>query len=258
MKIWYQHGTEHSANLVMIGHFTDATEAAKVKEIIDELTKQVSADQDKGTIVLGSHSDRYGREMLDLLGRLNIHSDRAAGTRAVPLRRQSQSRGQQGRSSRPRRSTSRRSSRSCSIKVRESRSTRLITIPTPTTGGADERGAAMPALNWDSFTSLPGSAEKNFELLCRGIVRHNFGSYGVLPRPREPAGRRVPSRARQAMRLRLAKPGRWWGWQCKWYELAAERQSRHDPTRRNRGRDPEGGSSCSRPHGLGSVDAPHR
>lgn len=74
MKIWYQHGTEHSANLVMIGHFADATEAAKVKEIIDELTKQVSADQDKGTIVLGSHSDRYGREMLDLLGRLNIHS----------------------------------------------------------------------------------------------------------------------------------------------------------------------------------------
>ena len=38
----------------------------------------------------------------------------------------------------------------------------------------------MPALNWDVFTSLPGSAEKNFELLCRGIVRQNFGSYGVF------------------------------------------------------------------------------
>ena len=35
----------------------------------------------------------------------------------------------------------------------------------------------MPALNWDIFTSLPGSTEKNFELLCRGIVRQNFGRF---------------------------------------------------------------------------------
>ena len=38
----------------------------------------------------------------------------------------------------------------------------------------------MPALNWDIFTGLPGSGEKNFELLCRGIVRQNFGSYGIF------------------------------------------------------------------------------
>lgn len=74
MKIWYQHGSEHSANLVMIGHFADATKASKAKETIDELTKQVSADQDNGTIVLGSPSGRYGNEMLDLLSRLNIIS----------------------------------------------------------------------------------------------------------------------------------------------------------------------------------------
>jgi hypothetical protein len=74
MKIWYQHGSEHSANLVMVGHFTDATKATKAKEIIDELTKQISADQDNGTIVLGGPSERYGSEMLDLLGRLNIMS----------------------------------------------------------------------------------------------------------------------------------------------------------------------------------------
>ena len=35
----------------------------------------------------------------------------------------------------------------------------------------------MPALNWDIFVALPGSAEKNFELLCRGIVRQNFGRF---------------------------------------------------------------------------------
>lgn len=74
MKIWYQHGSEHSANLVMIGHFKDATEATKAKEIIDELMKQVAEDQDKGILVLGSPSERYGKEMLDLLGRLNVAS----------------------------------------------------------------------------------------------------------------------------------------------------------------------------------------
>lgn len=74
MKIWYQHGSEHSANLVMIGHFEDATEATKAKEIIDALTKQVAKDQDKGTLVVGSPSKRYGTEMLDLLGRLNVAS----------------------------------------------------------------------------------------------------------------------------------------------------------------------------------------
>ncbi len=74
MKIWYQHGSEHSANLVMIGHFEDATEAAKAKEIIDALTEQVAKDHESGALVFGSPSDRYGKEMLDLLGRLNVAS----------------------------------------------------------------------------------------------------------------------------------------------------------------------------------------
>lgn len=74
MKIWYQHGSEHSANLVMIGHFEDASDATKAKEIIDALTKQVDEDQSNGTLTLGSPSRRYGTEMLDLLGRLNVAS----------------------------------------------------------------------------------------------------------------------------------------------------------------------------------------
>jgi hypothetical protein len=74
MKIWYQYGSEHSANLVMIGHFNDETEATKAMEIIDAITEQVSKDQDNGTLVIGSPSERYGTEMLDLLGRLNINS----------------------------------------------------------------------------------------------------------------------------------------------------------------------------------------
>lgn len=74
MKIWYQHGSEHSANLVMIGHFEDATEATKAKEIIDAISKQVAEDEDKGALVIGNPSERFGKEMLDLLGSLNIGS----------------------------------------------------------------------------------------------------------------------------------------------------------------------------------------
>ncbi|GAB4363359.1 MAG: hypothetical protein Kow00114_19330 [Kiloniellaceae bacterium] len=76
----------------------------------------------------------------------------------------------------------------------------------------------MPALNWDTFVSLPGSAEKNFELLCRGLVRHNYGSYGVL--------RALANQPGVEFHLKLDRhcdalgdPGRWWGWQCKWYDL---------------------------------------
>jgi hypothetical protein len=78
----------------------------------------------------------------------------------------------------------------------------------------------MPALNWDSFRSLPGSAERNFELLCRGIVRQRFGSYGVF--------RALANQPGVEFHLKLGEhcdglgdPGRWWGWQCKWYDLPA-------------------------------------
>ncbi len=74
MKIWYQNGSEHSANLVMIGHFENAADAAKAKEIIVALMKQVAEDQSAGTLTLGSPSERYGNAMLDLLSKLNVAS----------------------------------------------------------------------------------------------------------------------------------------------------------------------------------------
>lgn len=74
MKIWHQHGSEHSANLVMIGHFVNATEATKAKEIIDALTNQVREEESSGTLTLGKPSERYGSGMLDLLGKLNVAS----------------------------------------------------------------------------------------------------------------------------------------------------------------------------------------
>lgn len=95
-----------------------------------------------------------------------------------------------------------------------------MTIPTPNTGEVGERGDAMPALNWNAFTSLPGSTEKNFELLCRGIVRQNFGSYGVFRALANQPGIEFHLKLDQRCDA-LGDPGRWWGWQCKWYDLPA-------------------------------------
>ncbi|WP_437336605.1 NACHT domain-containing protein [Sorangium sp. So ce394] len=78
----------------------------------------------------------------------------------------------------------------------------------------------MPALNWDAFATLPGSAEKNFELLCRGVVRQNFGSYGVLRALANQPGVEFHLKVERRCDA-LGDPGRWWGWQCKWYELPA-------------------------------------
>jgi hypothetical protein len=72
MKVWNQYGTEHSANLVMIGRFKDITEATKAKELVDQLTDQVTKSQDRGDIVVGSPAEKYDRQMLDFLVRHNI------------------------------------------------------------------------------------------------------------------------------------------------------------------------------------------
>ena len=72
MKFWYQYGSEHSANLVMIGHFKNETDAAKAKGIIDAITQQVREDVDSEKLVIGSPQEEYSKEMLDLLLRLNV------------------------------------------------------------------------------------------------------------------------------------------------------------------------------------------
>lgn len=78
----------------------------------------------------------------------------------------------------------------------------------------------MPGLNWNAFSGLPGSVERNFELLCRGIIRHNYGSYGVLCALKNQPGVEFHLKLERRSDA-LGAPGRWWGWQCRWYDLPA-------------------------------------
>lgn len=73
MKMWIGHGSEHSMNLVMIGHFKDAGSAAKAKQIIDWLTEQVNADVEAGEIQVGSPPQRITERMMELFRKINLY-----------------------------------------------------------------------------------------------------------------------------------------------------------------------------------------
>ena len=81
----------------------------------------------------------------------------------------------------------------------------------------------MPSLNWEQFEQLSGDSTDNWESLCRSAVLRNFGSLGSL--------RAVAMQPGVEFHLRidrysgwLGEPGRWWGWQCRWYDLPAGTQ----------------------------------
>lgn len=71
MKIWHGFGSEHSANLVMIGRFRDVGTALKAKDIIDRIEQQVHSEIKEGGIIAGEIADQYSESMLKLLQDLN-------------------------------------------------------------------------------------------------------------------------------------------------------------------------------------------
>ena len=78
-------------------------------------------------------------------------------------------------------------------------------------------------LDWGKFKNLTGSDSENFEKLCRSIVRRRFGHCGPL------IGRRNQPGVEFYIRLsrdcpELGSSGEKVGWQCKWFELRANKK----------------------------------
>ncbi len=73
------------------------------------------------------------------------------------------------------------------------------------------------SLDWGKFNSLSGAQNKNFELLCRGVVRHTFGQYGQLVAYANMPG--VEFYLDLNNDCSLGKKDRVFGWQCKWFDL---------------------------------------
>lgn len=79
----------------------------------------------------------------------------------------------------------------------------------------------MPPLNWDSFLRLSGAPENNFEQLCRILVRRSYGRFGTFRARAQQPG--VEFHLKLNTACTLGDPGRWYGWQCRWYGLTSGR-----------------------------------
>ncbi|WGU96467.1 hypothetical protein QJQ58_09635 [Paenibacillus dendritiformis] len=79
----------------------------------------------------------------------------------------------------------------------------------------------MPAVNWNSFEQLPGDNAKNFELLCRALIRRHYGQFGNFRYLANQPG--IEFHLKLHTTCLLGEPARWYGWQCKWYDLPSGR-----------------------------------
>jgi hypothetical protein len=67
MKVWVGYGSEHSANLVIIGKFKTETLATDAKSMLERLAKIAREDQDNGVLVPGGRATKFSDEMLDTI-----------------------------------------------------------------------------------------------------------------------------------------------------------------------------------------------
>jgi hypothetical protein len=67
MKIWNGYGSEHSANLVMIGRFQEVRDAEKIMELFARLEEQVVQESERSGRDRGPEGDRYSDAMMELL-----------------------------------------------------------------------------------------------------------------------------------------------------------------------------------------------
>src|SRR5438552_11919653 len=81
----------------------------------------------------------------------------------------------------------------------------------------------MPPLDWERFRALRGDPPHNFELLCRGAIRRTYGSKGEFRSTAQQPGVEFHLRL-TASAGELGDPPRWWGWQCRWYDLPGGNQ----------------------------------
>ena len=79
----------------------------------------------------------------------------------------------------------------------------------------------MPEINWKVFEELPGDKTKNFEMLCRALIRRHYGQFGDFRALANQPG--VEFHLKLHTSCSLGEPGRWYGWQCKWYDLSPGR-----------------------------------
>ncbi|GAA4430647.1 hypothetical protein GCM10023091_00170 [Ravibacter arvi] len=69
MKFWNSYGSEHSANLVMIGHFKSNTDAQEAQEAIEKIKEHLTRTDETY-----EDAERFTQPMLDVLRDLKVYS----------------------------------------------------------------------------------------------------------------------------------------------------------------------------------------
>ena len=73
-------------------------------------------------------------------------------------------------------------------------------------------------LDWERFRELPGADTANWERLCGAVVRRSFGAVGSVRYVSMQPGVEFHLKVERSSGV-LGEPGRWWGWQCRWYDI---------------------------------------
>lgn len=74
MKMWFGYGSEHSANLVIIGKFRTEEEASGTAQLLEILTDTVRDDEGRGQIKAGSESTRFSDALMKVFSDTNFSS----------------------------------------------------------------------------------------------------------------------------------------------------------------------------------------
>src|SRR5688572_22532543 len=69
MKIWLEHGSEHSSNMVMIGTFETAVDMQNATDAIEEIREYIDTTGD-----LHEDADRYSDRILELINKHRLYT----------------------------------------------------------------------------------------------------------------------------------------------------------------------------------------
>jgi hypothetical protein len=72
MKIWFGYGSEHSANLVMIGTFKDIGDAQEALDLLNEATEIARADEQDGLLDPSTVSKKFSPRQMAFFKQRNL------------------------------------------------------------------------------------------------------------------------------------------------------------------------------------------
>lgn len=72
MKVWLGYGSEHSANLVIIGTFKSTEEAQDTKSLLDEMTRIAEQDEKSGHLKIDGGNTKFSKTFLEYCGEQNF------------------------------------------------------------------------------------------------------------------------------------------------------------------------------------------